>query len=514
VKFNSLEFIFLFLPITVIVFYSLEKTNNKKILLSWLVGASLFFYGYWNPAYLLLICTSIAINFFIGRQISRSRGKAKRRLLLSLGISFNLALLGYFKYANFFVGTVSGISGADLQLATIALPLAISFFTFQQIAFLADASRHDAKEYDFLNYCLFVTFFPQLIAGPIVHHREMMPQFEDKARLNIRTADVAVGLTIFIIGLAKKTLIADSLAVYADPVFAAAENGGHVSMVEAWGGVLSYTFQIYFDFSGYSDMAIGLAKIFGINLPLNFFSPYRSRDIGEFWRRWHITLGRFLKEYLYIPLGGNRHGLARTAFSLSATMLLGGLWHGAAWTFVIWGGLHGAYLLAHRIWRRVVPQSQSTGRLIFGWALTFLCVSVAWVFFRADSIDGARLLLQSMAGMHGVVLPETYMRFVTPFIELFDRLGLQWGTLPLYGGRDQLALLAMAAVIAFFLPNTFQIMTPQATDAPIRAGIRAVAAAAKLSWQPRLATAILVGCLGAFAVAAISRTSPFIYFNF
>ena len=293
--------------------------------MTWLVLASLFFYGWWNPAYLLLIIGSMLFNYYTGVQLSYRQN----RLFLGIAIALNLALLGYFKYANFFVENISDLAGLGWNIEHIVLPLAISFFTFQQIAYLVDAYRRETSEYNFLHYALFVSFFPQLISGPIVHHKEMLPQFIRETARFIEYRHLAIGISVFILGLFKKVVVADSLAPYSIEAFNAVAAGEMLTFFEAWKGALAYTFQLYFDFSGYSDMAIGLAMLFGIRLPLNFDSPYKANSVIEFWQRWHITLSRFLRDYLYIPLGGNRKGQKRRYLNLMITMLLGGLWHGA-----------------------------------------------------------------------------------------------------------------------------------------------------------------------------------------
>ena len=303
--FNSAEFLFFFLPVTLLVFLFLLKQQKSNLLVAWLVLASLFFYGWWNPAYLILIVFSMIFNFNFGKLVSL---KKHSKLLLSVGVCVNLGFLGYFKYTNFLVDQINTVASTNFNIETIILPLAISFFTFQQIAYLVDAKRGLTSEYSFLHYALFVTFFPQLIAGPIVHHKQMLPQFEAVQNAKFDYMNIAIGLSIFSIGLFKKTVLADGMAPYANVVFAQAEAGESISMFVAWGGALAYTFQLYFDFSGYSDMAIGIARLFGIVLPLNFYSPYKSLNISEFWRRWHITLSNFLRDYIYIPLGGNRLG--------------------------------------------------------------------------------------------------------------------------------------------------------------------------------------------------------------
>ncbi len=345
--FNSFSFIFLFLPITAAVFFVLGRSSKPERGLIWLTFASLFFYGWWNPAYLLLIFASILMNFGVSRALDRVGAYGTRKLLLILGISLNLGFLVYFKYMNLLVDTVNRCTGADVFLDEIVLPLAISFFTFQQIAFLVDAYRNETQEYSFIHYCLFVCFFPQLIAGPIVHHKEMLSQFMRSETFRVSSRNFAIGLSIFTIGLFKKVVLADGIAVYSTPVFTAADNGGGLIFYDAWAGNFAYAFQIYFDFSGYSDMAIGLGRLFGIKLPLNFHSPYKAASIIDFWRQWHLTLSRFLREYLYFGLGGNRYGKFKRYRNIMITMLLGGIWHGAGWNFAIWGGLQGIYTASH-----------------------------------------------------------------------------------------------------------------------------------------------------------------------
>ncbi len=345
--FNSLVFVLGFLPAVVIGFALLARRGTPGQAMLFLVGASLLFYAAWNPPYLFLLVGSVAFNYGLGQRL-RARPS---RWVLGFGIAANLGAIGYFKYANFFLDNVNALTGGGLEIGTIVLPLAISFFTFQQIAYLIEAHRGDIAEHDFLSYALFVTFFPQLIAGPIVRFNEVVPQFAAERFGRLGSRDLALGATLFVIGLGKKVLLADSLARAASPVFQAAELGLPVAPVEAWTAALAYSFQLYFDFSGYSDMAIGLACLFGIRLPWNFASPYKATSVIEFWRRWHMTLSRFLRDYLYIPLGGNRKGPARRTVNLMIVMLLGGLWHGAGWSFVIWGGLHGLYLCVNSAWR-------------------------------------------------------------------------------------------------------------------------------------------------------------------
>ena len=421
--FNSYEFILAFLPFTFFVYFWLYGIKMVVAGKAWLVLCSLFFYSWWDVTYLPLIVTSMLVNYAIGTSLGRNEASRKitltsmaglsliggrvtsKKILLTAGIVFNLGLLGYFKYIDFFVANLNAV-GADLTLPNVVLPLAISFFTFQQIAYLVDSYREETREYDFLNYALFVTFFPQLIAGPIVHHKEMMPQFASRWNMVKRYRNIALGLFIFSMGLFKKVVIADTFAQWATPGFDVAPT---LNFFEAWTTSLSYTFQLYFDFSGYTDMAIGAALLFNIKLPINFNSPYKALDIQDFWRRWHITLSRFLRDYLYIPLGGNQKG---TYVNLFATFLLGGLWHGASWMFVIWGALHGLALVAHRLWRQlgfVMPT-------LLAWIVTFNFINFAWVFFRAKEMNDAIKVLKGMLGLEGIVLPGSSLEYLS-FLE-------------------------------------------------------------------------------------------------
>ncbi|HET9762362.1 MAG TPA: MBOAT family O-acyltransferase [Casimicrobiaceae bacterium] len=399
--FNSYEYLIYFLPLTLAGFFLLGRAR-AGFAVGALVAASLFFYGWWNPRYLPLILASIGFNFGVGALLRRTHavgGRAARaRALLAFGVGANLALLAVFKYADFAVANAAALAGLPLALPHIVLPLGISFFTFTQIAYLVDVHRGRAKDPSLVNYALFVSFFPHLLAGPIIHHSEMMPQFASRSNKRPQPSNIAAGLFLLAIGLVKKVCIADPLA----PVVAAGfDHPGSVSALAAWLAVLAYTLEIYFDFSGYTDMALGAARMFNIRLPVNFDSPYHSTGIREFWRRWHITLSRFLREYLYVPLGGNRGGGLRTARNVLVTFLLGGLWHGAAWTFVVWGALHGAGLIAERAWERMgvrLPRA-------LAWGLTFLFVMIAWVFFRASSVAAAGAMLGAMLGRNGGAEP-------------------------------------------------------------------------------------------------------------
>ncbi|MEZ5493488.1 MAG: MBOAT family O-acyltransferase [Pseudomonadales bacterium] len=344
--FNSYQFIWLFLPVALAGFFLAARFRHEAAA-AWLALCSLFFYGYWDVHYIPLLLLSITVNYQIGKQISNhieKQAAQRAKLWLIIGLVFDLGLLAHYKYTNFFLDNWVALTGSTVDFPNIILPLGISFFTFTQIAYLADCHKGIVKERNPVHYLLFITYFPHLIAGPILHHRQMMPQFAHAKTYRISQENIAIGLTIFAIGMFKKMAIADPLAEFVGPVFAVSKHPGLLSTEEAWLGALAYCLQLYFDFSGYSDMAIGLSRLFGIKLPLNFNSPYKSTSIIDFWRRWHMTLSQFLRDYLYISLGGNRKDKTRRHINLLLTMLLGGLWHGAGWTFIIWGGLHGVYI--------------------------------------------------------------------------------------------------------------------------------------------------------------------------
>jgi len=391
VLFNSYEYIFLFLPLTFFIYFYLLQNRFVVGAKGFLVFASLFFYSWWNIAYLPIILSSMLFNYVVGNSLNENFKKVKvsKKSLLTFGIVSNVLLLGYFKYSDFFIENLNILSGSSISLLHLALPLGISFFTFQQIGYLVDSYRNETKEYDFLNYALFVTFFPQLIAGPIVHHAEMMPQFASRWNLVKNYKNIAMGLFIFSIGLFKKVVIADSFASLVDKGF---DISTTLNFIEAWSVSLSYTFQLYFDFSGYTDMAIGAGLLFNIKIPINFNSPYKAVSIQDFWRRWHITLSKFLKDYIYIPLGGNREGNFKTYSNLLITFLIGGIWHGAGWTFVFWGLLHGVALVINHIWKTLNLHMPK----ILAWFITFNFINIAWVFFRAKNWDDALKVLNGM----------------------------------------------------------------------------------------------------------------------
>lgn len=492
--FNSYEFIFLFLPVAVVGFFLVSKWRHAAGTL-WLVLTSLFFYGWWDARYVPLLCASIVFNYLVGGRLERlagndvippgghvSAGAVRRKGWLAFGIVVNVLLLGYFKYTDFFLGTANAIAGADVfSLPHIVLPLGISFFTFTQTAYLVDAYRGQARNASFLTYCEFVTIFPHLIAGPIINHREMIPQFVADRTFSVRWDNMAKGLTIFLIGLFKKVYVADGIAPWVNAAFAHADT---LTFVDAWGGALGYTMQLYFDFSGYSEMAIGLGLMLNLRLPVNFDSPYQSLSVIDFWRRWHMTLGLWVKNYLYIPMGGGRSGVARKMRNLFASMLIIGLWHGAGWTFVFWGGLHGVLLMINHLWRMTKIELPK----VLCWGMTFLCVVVCWVFFRAENFATAWKVLSAMADVRHIVLPLHHAQelgFLSP-------LGVTFANLAPNALRH-LALLAGLTLVAAFVPNPLRWME---------------------RFRPNVVWLLCSLALGVVSLYYFSQLSDFLYFQF
>jgi alginate O-acetyltransferase complex protein AlgI len=464
--FNSQIFILVFLPITLVLFY-LSALRSHTLALSAALVASLIFYSYWNPKFVILLLLSIVVNYTIGRNLILYRdhtGPDRRAaLLLGLGAFLNLAAISYFKYYNFFINNVNTVFGSNIVFEDIFLPLGISFFTFQQIAYLVDCYQGKTKETNFRDYALFVSFFPQLIAGPIVHHSQMMPQFKSDSVGRFNLPIFLDGVTIFILGLAKKVILADAFGKYADVGFSAAASGVDLTFFEGWAAALSYTFQLYFDFSGYSDMAIGLGLMFNIQLPFNFNSPYKAANIIDFWRRWHMTLSAFLRDYLYIPLGGNRKGETRRHANLMATMLLGGLWHGAAWTFVLWGGLHGIFLVINHLWAKLSVARMIAERRVgraAGWLITFLAVVGAWVIFRATSFGAALQIYRGMLGINGATMPDQFVALLPGVLRgLFHAVGKvpYVGDATVLGFLEVFTMIAVGLFISVFMPNLYEV---------------------------------------------------------
>ena len=478
--FNSPLYILIFLPLVLLVYFTLNQLRLSRASRACLILASFFFYGYWNPLYLPLLWSSILVNYLFGKMLVKS----PRKITLALGVTFNLGLLGYFKYTDFLLWNVNRVLGSEIGLLKIILPLAISFFTFQQIAYLVDAYRARVVETRFSTYCLFVSFFPQLIAGPIVHHSEMMPQFDRGENRFLNFENLSRGLYIFFIGLFKKVVVADTLSVWATNGF---DGAGSIGLLAAWGASLSYTFQLYFDFSGYCDMAMGSARMLNIRLPVNFYSPYKAVNVQDFWRRWHMTLSRFLRDYVYIPLGGNRAGRLLTYRNIFLTFFLGGIWHGAGWTFVVWGALHGMAAVVHRIWR-LSGRSMSRG---LAWFLTFNFVNLCWVFFRARTLDDAWRMLKGMFGLNGAVVPEFLSERLDFLTDLVMRT--EAGLDEIKGGAGMLLLLLGLSLVAFLSRNSVERLD---------------------SFSPSWKSSMFVMALASMAMLSLNRVSEFLYFQF
>jgi len=462
--FNSYQFVFFFLPLLLVGYELLAQSCVRLAVPAFLVFGSLFFYGWWDWRYLLLFGFSIAFNYSWAQALRPRKPDAERRAraMLAAGVAVNLAVLGYFKYRNFFVSSAAVLAGRH-PTPPLVLPLAISFFTFEQLTYLTSAWRGELETRDFLSYALFITFFPHLIAGPIVRYGEIFPQLNRASRYRLDAGNLSAGFMIFAIGLFKKVLIADTFKGWLDPVF---DTAVHPGFVDAWAATLAFAFEIYFDFSGYSDMAIGLARMLNVSFPENFDSPYKAQSPIEFWRRWHITLSFFLRDYLYIPLGGNRRGRLRQHLNLFVTMLLGGLWHGADWTFVMWGAFHGVALSANHLWR----DRRSSMPPALAWMLTFLFVTLAWVLFRAHSIDRVAAIFAGMAGLNG--------------------FGWAGGSV----GPPELRECAAGLLLVLCCPNRQMIMSWQ--------------------WRSDYLYAAAFAVLAGISLLQMSNPPPFIYFQF
>ena len=473
---------------TFFIYFYLNHKRLTQASKGFLVFSSLFFYSWWNISYLPIILSSMLFNYLLGNALGKkttiNQKKFSQKALLTFGILLNIILLGYFKYTDFMIENFNFLFNTNTDLLNLALPLAISFFTFQQISYLVDSYKQETKEYDFLNYALFVTFFPQLIAGPIVHHKEMMPQFANTKNKIMNYKNISLGIFIFSIGLFKKVVIADSFARWATTGFDIATT---LNFFEAWASSLSYTFQLYFDFSGYTDMAIGLALLFNIKLPINFNSPYKATNIQDFWRRWHITLSRFLKDYIYIPLGGNRKGEFNTYTNLLATFIIGGIWHGAGWTFVFWGFLHGMALVIHRAWNKLGFKLWNW----IGWLITFNFINIAWIFFRAREWDDAIKVLSSMFSLNNIVLPNELAKVLnslTPYGIIFD----DWAK-NISGNNWTAIILIFGFIITLVFKNSMQ---------------------RREYFKMNTFYMLLTSLLLSISIMNLSKFSEFLYFNF
>jgi alginate O-acetyltransferase complex protein AlgI len=487
--FNSYTFILIFLPLVATVYFLLNRYFAVKWARLFLLIASLGFLSFWNVYFALVLICSVLFNYACGSalSISAERGAKSKKLIFIVAIAANILFLGFFKYCNFFLDNVNTIFSTQIRTLHILLPLGISFYTFMQIAWLTDIYRHGGFRYDFLSYCLYVTFFPYVISGPIAYHSEVIPQLQSEKARRFNKTNLCRGLFIFSIGLFKKTVIADTLALVADGGFGAL---GALTFTEAWLTSLSFTMQIYFDFSGYTDMAIGAALVFNIDIPANFNSPYKSLDIREFWRRWHITLSRFLRDYIYIPLGGNRKGEYRTLTNLMLTFLIGGLWHGAAWTFVFWGFLHGAALCVHRLWMKAGIRMNK----VLAWFLMFNFINIAWVFFRAPSWNDALKILKGMAGLHGILVSPRLAG--NPFWQKLTVIGIRFG--------EWRANLPSAETYIYFfciLLILFVLIAKNSNELLQR-------------FQPNWKNALAVSLMMILGLLLLNETSSFVYFNF
>jgi alginate O-acetyltransferase complex protein AlgI len=534
--FNSSTFLLAFLPVVLAGFLLLTGAGKRAWAGLWLTASSLVFYGWWDARYVPLLLGSMGFNYAVGRSLARQR----RPWLLWSAIGTNIALLAYFKYTDFFLSTVNAVAGLQVALPHVVLPLAISFFTFQQIAYLSDAFDGEAAEHDFANYCLFITFFPHLIAGPITHHREMLPQFNDPENFRPRWDFLSVGATLFLVGLFKKVAVADPFSDIVGKVFTGAAHGP-VLFIDAWGGALAYALQIYFDFSGYTDMAIGLGMMFCIRLPQNFNSPYKARNIIDFWSRWHMTLTRFLTAYIYNPITVRmtraraakglplpRRGrmslgawLSLVAYPTLLTMLISGLWHGAGWQFLVFGLLHGFYLCVAHGWHALKAKwglpKETDSRLLNGASIlvTFLCVVVALVFFRASGMDAATSLLASLLGAGGVVVHPSLLAM--PGVAATAH-ALHWTV----GNASQVPLSTVARIgvmlaIVWTLPNAQQWLRSYPTaiqTAPQPSWLQRTLPI--VTWRPTIVFGLSVGWIGFFVIMRALSAAPteFLYFQF
>ena len=487
--FNSHVFIFVFLPIVWLGYFLLQRIQHRLAII-FLCCSSLVFYGYWDLRYLPLLLAACFANFGIAMLLwhNGDRGTSNR-LTLAFGVAANIALLAFFKYANFLVDNFNATTNAGILRPDIILPLGLSFFVFQKIAFLVDVSRGVVKDRSFLRYVLFVAFFPQLIAGPIVHHSEVMPQFTS-SRLKV-SSDLSIGITYFCIGLFKKVVIADNLALIAAPMFSAAASGSSAGFADTWIAALAYALQIYFDFSGYSDMAIGLGRMFGIALPVNFASPYKATSLIDFWRRWHITLSRFLRDYLYVPLGGNRASPTRRYFNVLLTMAIGGFWHGASWNFLLWGALHGALIVANGLWRNLLPGMRIPS--VAGWFLTFMAVLFCWVPFRSADLAASVTIWSSMVGIGSSnALCESACTIAT--------------------GQLGFVIACLAACVC--LPASHQLMRNASTTISSRGYPASEPNPSRLQWRATKTWAFYAALLFTISLMSLSNVSEFIYFQF
>ncbi len=488
--FNSYIFVLLFLPLTLIGYFFLNRFHLKKPAMFFLFGMSLWFYGYFYPGYLIILLSGIFINYLFYKLMDKTEKHLKRKALMITAVSINIALLFYFKYFDFFISNMNSIFKSNLPLQNILLPLGISFFTFQQISFIVDAYKKETPKYSFIDYACFVAFFPQLIAGPIVMHKKLIPQFADNSKKTFQWENMSRGIYMFVLGLSKKVLLADTLGKAVNWGFASIDylNSTDVIII-----MLSYTLQIYFDFSGYCDMAIGIARMFNIELPLNFNSPYKAKNIAEFWDRWHMTLTQFLTNYIYIPLGGNRKGTLRTYINVFIVFLISGFWHGANWTFVLWGICHGVLMIFTKALKKYLDKIPA----FINWICTFLFINVTWLLFRADSlIDFTKILKigfgcqfermnQHLASsVHSIETPFVYKLFSAVFHLPPENTAIEWVIL---------LVLAIGMIILAQKKNSYERM---------------------MQFKPTLPKLMTTCILFVWCVISFAGVSTFLYFNF
>ena len=487
--FNSFGFILIFLPVTVVAYFLLLRCRLTVAAKSWLLSASLFFYSWWDIKYLPLILGSVLFNYTIGGLLAEYEGIGRkvlsRKAIFIFGVTANVILLCYFKYMDFFINNLNGIFKSDIPLLHIVLPHAISIFTITQIAYLVDAYEGLVEERNLLNYALFVTFFPHLLAGPILHHMDMMPQFDRMRNKVVNWKNLYLGLALFFIGLFKKVIIADQFAAWATPGF---DHSTSLNFFAAWFTSLSYTFQLYFDFSGYSDMAVGIGWMFNIRLPINFNSPYRATGIIDFWKRWHITLTNFITTYLFTPIlrSFGRITFAGSLVAIFISMLIAGFWHGAGWTFIIWGGMHGGALVVNHLWRK---RKLAMPRFL-AWLITFNFVNLSFIFFRAKSWGSAMRVLEGMGGMNGVMLHKSLSK-----VQFLQGHGIKFGLwLGSIKGTDRTYIMIIIAILITHLSlNSMQLVER-----------------IKPSW--RWMTFMLVASF--WSLLNMNRVSEFLYFQF
>ncbi|MBH5319411.1 MBOAT family protein [Paenibacillus sp. GSMTC-2017] len=490
--FNSTEFIFIFLPIAFAGYFLLATATHTILPKIWLVACSLFFYSFWNHGYLALIFISMSINFILGHFLILH----KRKALITIGIIFNLGLLGYYKYLDFMVANINFLFSTELPLLNIILPLAISFFTFQQVSYLVDCYKGKIDKYSFVDYILFITFFPQLIAGPIVYHHEIMPQFYRSNRIKINVDNISLGIFIFAIGLFKKVILADNLSL-------TVSDGMHhldsITFFDAWTVILSYTFQLYFDFSGYSDMAIGIALLFNIKLPINFNSPYKSTNFQDLASRWHITLSRFLNDYVFNPMSRllsktiysnlpiKLSTNIKTSFNLILLFLLSGIWHGAGWNYIIWGLLFGTGIVSYRTWKKNKLNIKLP--TILSWGITFIYINIMLVFFRLEEVNQAVLLLKAMFGLNGFILPEQ----LSPLLNFFTAFGFSFEATPLKDKYRAIGLIIISFIIVLGFKNSSEKLD---------------------TFKPTLLNALFIVVLLIYSIISLTKATEFLYFNF